>query len=70
MLPTRQTVRLLVKEMEQYFLVLDPETLVQGRGVSSHKQVLPESLGRRCSITNGDGGLAGNRTESTGWLCG
>ena len=53
MLPTWQTVGLLVKEMEQYFLVLDPEVLVQGRVYPATSRCLQSFLGDTALPTNG-----------------
>ena len=59
MLPTWQTVGLLVKETEQLFPGLGSRNACSGQGVSCHKQVLPESLGRCCSA---------NKWEMVAWL--
>ena len=70
MLPTWQTIGLLVKETEQFFPGLGSRNACSGQGVSCHKQVLPESSWEMLLCQQmGDSGLTGNRTESTGWLC-
>lgn len=59
-LPARQTVRLLVKEMEQYFLVLQiPRNTDQGRVCPLTSSASKSLLGERCSA---------NKWEMVAWL--